>query len=173
MEVKDLIGKKTPSLATIAKKHNKPLSFLNRQLAMGAKIEREHVKKNSQAREISRDHLAEIPDYYTRLKKMEREAKNEAYDDPLEAMHRTTRERILQGAKEGKYWLLRSEDTVLSAEERRRLIEQIMETVTTANIGGYNKPLGIDPRDPTMGGRNKFTKRGIWFAVNQLLGHSG
>jgi hypothetical protein len=45
------------------------------QMAMGARVEREHTHKPAVAREIASDHLAEIPDYYSRLKKMEAEAK--------------------------------------------------------------------------------------------------
>lgn len=41
------------------------------QLAMGTKVEMEHTNDPAKAREIARDHLTEIPDYYTRLKKME------------------------------------------------------------------------------------------------------
>jgi uncharacterized DUF497 family protein len=168
MEVKDLIGKKTPSANKVAKKHGVSLSRINRQLAHGIKIEREHTKSDAEAREIALDHLDEIPDYYTRLKKMEREAKNESYTDPLEVMHNATRARILQGAKEGKYWLLRSEETMLSPDERRMLIDQIMETTTTASIGGYNKPLGVDSRDITMGGRNRWTDQELRFAISSL-----
>ena len=49
-----------------------------KQLEMGVKVEREHVAEKPLARGISLDHLAEIPDYYTRLKKMEAEAKKGA-----------------------------------------------------------------------------------------------
>jgi len=61
------------------------------QLEMGVKVEQEHIKKNkvlsqaqkdSVARDIALDHLAEIPDYYTRLKKMEEEAKKEGKMNP-------------------------------------------------------------------------------------------
>jgi len=45
-----------------------------KQLAMGIKIEDEHTNDPELAKEIALDHLAEIPDYYTRLKKMEHEA---------------------------------------------------------------------------------------------------
>lgn len=89
----------------------------------------------------------------------------EAYVDPLEAMHNATRARILQGAKEGKYWLLRAED-------RDEIINKIMETVTTASIGGYSKPLGVDARDITMGGRNKWIEREKRFALSKLLNRS-
>ena len=51
--------------------------FPRDQMAMGQKIEMEHVRPGEQAkaREIARDHLTEFPDYYSRLKKMESEAK--------------------------------------------------------------------------------------------------
>ena len=45
-----------------------------RELAMGVKIKMEHTKYPELARSIALAHLKEIPDYYTRLKKMEKEA---------------------------------------------------------------------------------------------------
>jgi len=47
-----------------------------KELAMGIKIEMEHTKYPELAKYISLAHLKEIPDYYTRLKKMEEEAKS-------------------------------------------------------------------------------------------------
>ena len=46
-----------------------------KQVAMGAKVEREHTPSRAAAREIARDHLEEFPDYYSRLAKMEEQAK--------------------------------------------------------------------------------------------------
>jgi len=45
-----------------------------RQLEMGIKVEMEHTTDKKIAEKIALDHLREIPDYYTRLLKMEREA---------------------------------------------------------------------------------------------------
>jgi len=59
----------------IAKKHRLEVSFIEKQLKMGEKIEHEHTKNHELAREIALQHLDEIPDYYTRLKKMESDAK--------------------------------------------------------------------------------------------------
>jgi hypothetical protein len=59
----------------IAKKHRLSVSFIQKQLDMGEKIEHEHTKNHELAREIALQHLDEIPDYYTRLKKMETDAK--------------------------------------------------------------------------------------------------
>ncbi len=59
----------------IAKKHRLDVSFIQKQLDMGEPIEHEHTKNHDLARYIALQHLDEIPDYYTRLKKMEADAK--------------------------------------------------------------------------------------------------
>jgi hypothetical protein len=59
----------------IAKKHRLEVSFIQKQLDMGASIEHEHTKNQKLATEIALQHLDEIPDYYTRLKKLEADAK--------------------------------------------------------------------------------------------------
>ena len=59
----------------IAKKHRLEVSFIQKQLDMGIPIEHEHTKDKDLATDIALQHLEEIPDYYTRLKKMEASAK--------------------------------------------------------------------------------------------------
>jgi hypothetical protein len=59
----------------IAKKHRLDVSFIQKQLEMGEPIEHEHTKDHDLAKDIALQHLDEIPDYYTRLKKMESDAK--------------------------------------------------------------------------------------------------
>ena len=61
----------------IAKKHRLDVSFVQNQLEMGIPIEHEHTKDTTLATDIALQHLNEIPDYYTRLKKMEASAKKE------------------------------------------------------------------------------------------------
>ena len=65
------------SVEQIAKKHRLDVSFIQKQLDMGEPIEHEHTKDHSLAMDIALQHLDEIPDYYTRLKKMEADAKKE------------------------------------------------------------------------------------------------
>jgi len=48
-----------------------------KELAMGIDVEMEHTNDKKIAEKIALDHLAEIKDYYTRLKKMEAEAEGE------------------------------------------------------------------------------------------------
>ena len=59
----------------IAKKHSLDVSFVKHQLEMGIPIEHEHTQDKVLATDIALQHLDEIPDYYTRLKKMEADAK--------------------------------------------------------------------------------------------------
>ena len=60
------------------KAEGKPTSKYDaKELAEGIKVEREHTPDTNVAKEIAKDHLEEFPDYYTRLKKMEEEAKAE------------------------------------------------------------------------------------------------
>lgn len=62
----------------VGKHKNVPDSkFDSNELAMGIEIEKEHTNDEAIAKEIAKDHLAELPDYYTRLKKMEEEGKKE------------------------------------------------------------------------------------------------
>ena len=62
----------------IAKKHKLEVSFIEKQLKIGEPIEHEHTKDHNLAMKIALQHLDEIPDYYTRLIKMERSAKNQS-----------------------------------------------------------------------------------------------
>lgn len=52
-------------------------SFDQEQLDIGTDVEKEHSDDFLIAKAIAKDHLREIPDYYIRLKKMEKKAKEE------------------------------------------------------------------------------------------------
>lgn len=54
------------------------------QLEMGKEVEKEHTTNPEIAEKITRDHLAEIPDYYTHLKEMEDNAKT---NDAVKSSH--------------------------------------------------------------------------------------
>lgn len=77
--VNKLVGGKADSLSIedIAKKFNKSVDFIKKQIELGIKIESEHTNDMERAREIAMDHLSEIPDYYDRLIPMEKKAEKE------------------------------------------------------------------------------------------------
>jgi len=65
------------TVESIAKKHRQDISFVRNQLKMGIAIEKEHTKDKDLAADIALQHLDEFPDYYTKLKKMESDARKE------------------------------------------------------------------------------------------------
>lgn len=65
------------SIMDIAKKHGISERIIRRQLQKGIKHELEHTKDRDKAKEIAMDHLYEMPNYYTKLAKMENEPKAE------------------------------------------------------------------------------------------------
>lgn len=62
---------KTSSALEIAKKHGVSLKKIKDELALGILVELEHTTSKEAAEEIALDHLSELPDYYSKLKKME------------------------------------------------------------------------------------------------------
>lgn len=127
------------SVEQIAKKHRMDVSFIQKQLDMGEPIEHEHTKDHTLAMDIALQHLDEIPDYYTRLKKMEASAKKEhrKFKDVKEAVDeqrycplcdkRETRSECSYGekawdkvsVKDHEYSMARSElSTVMNAVKR-------------------------------------------------------
>lgn len=61
------------SIDDIAEKHKVSVEKIKSELEMGMKVEMEHTSSKRIAKQISMDHLVELPDYYTRLAKMESE----------------------------------------------------------------------------------------------------
>ena len=76
MKLKDLLAegarlKKAMSLKALALKHGVPRDQIKKQVETGAQTEREHTTSNKTASTIARHHVAELPDYYDRLKGIE------------------------------------------------------------------------------------------------------
>ena len=67
------LDKKTYSVDTIAQKHGVSKDKIEAQLKLGIKVEQEHTSSVDAATEIALDHLWEVPNYYTKLKKVENE----------------------------------------------------------------------------------------------------
>lgn len=60
-------------LVNIAEKHHVGLGVIDKQYLKGIQVEREHTENMLIASEIVKDHLFEMPDYYTKLAEMEGE----------------------------------------------------------------------------------------------------
>ena len=72
MKVRDLAGKSSPTVKDVMSHHGIDRQTLTTQLALGIQVELEHTDDPREAREIALDHLMELPDYYSRLAKMEK-----------------------------------------------------------------------------------------------------
>ena len=79
-EEKDPKGpvKKYKSPKEIADKHGVSLESIKKQLEMGIKVEGEHTSNKTAARITALQHLDEVPDYYTKLKKVEKKTTSES-----------------------------------------------------------------------------------------------
>ena len=67
-----LLNKKTPTVGELAEKYHTSLLAVELQLKKGVKVEMEHTKKHSVAKEIALDHLNEDLFYYEKLAKIEK-----------------------------------------------------------------------------------------------------
>lgn len=66
------------SAEDIAAKHSVSIEMIKSQIQLGLEVEKEHTDDVGLAMQITLDHLAELPDYYSRLDKMENESITEA-----------------------------------------------------------------------------------------------
>jgi len=69
--------KKVPTEQEIARKHGVDVNYVIRQAEVGSTVEREHVTDHKAAYGIALQHIAEFPDYYKHLLKMEKKLKGE------------------------------------------------------------------------------------------------
>lgn len=62
---------KGKTVEDIATKHDVAVDSIKNELFKGVTVEAEHTESEEQARKIAMDHLWEMPDYYTKLKRIE------------------------------------------------------------------------------------------------------
>lgn len=124
-EENKIVGGKadSKSVEEIAWHHNCSIGDIEDELSMGQKIEMEHTDSAKEAVEIAKDHLWEIPDYYTRLKKMEKEAE----EDKLEKAysHKYLRREGAPGSY--KYFYQDEDGTESSYEESVYVVDRIVD----------------------------------------------
>lgn len=127
------------TLEDIAKKHDKKgyyhidnmVSTLKKQLDKGIKVEMEHTKDKSKAKEIAMDHLWEHPNYYDKLEKIEsKEATGSGSSGAYSAP-------VFGGNDE--FWERSRRETPKLKESDIEKVET-KEATTTGSSGGYESP---------------------------------
>ena len=71
----------------IAKKHKVSLDAIIKQVKIGTKVEGEHTTSKSGAKITALQHVDELPDYYTKLKKVEKKPVKEEADVDVEQQY--------------------------------------------------------------------------------------
>ena len=71
----------------IAKKHKVTLDTIIKQVKIGTKVEGEHTTSKSGAKITALQHVDELPDYYTKLKKVEKKPVKEEADVDVEQQY--------------------------------------------------------------------------------------
>ena len=96
-----------------------------KQLEMGKKVEKEHTTSPEIAEKITRDHLKEMPDYYTHLKEMEKgvEKKAETNADPKVVIDKLEKGDLLPGTAERKEGL----EKVVNDKEYKEDIKELKD----------------------------------------------
>lgn len=69
---KQFLNKRVLTVTALAKKHGVDKEYIEKQLKHGITVEHEHTSKLKVARQIALAHLGEDPDYYKKLKKIEK-----------------------------------------------------------------------------------------------------
>lgn len=72
MKASEILDKPELSVKQIANRHGVTVDQIARELNQGIQVELEHTSNKNAAKQIALNHLAELPDYYTRLAKMEK-----------------------------------------------------------------------------------------------------
>jgi hypothetical protein len=148
----------------IAKKHRMDVSFIQKQLDMGEPIEHEHTQNHELAKKIALQHLDEIPDYYTRLKKMESEAKKH---------HRQFKDVSLDkdAVKELEKELVKLKDTSYdSIDKLMRIIMKKYDVTAKELHKSFVKKTGKTPDDWVK--QQKLNEEGLrdWFGKSKSKG---
>ncbi len=131
------------SLADIATKFKLSINKLKKELDNGIEVEMEHTTSKDIAKDIAMDHLSEIPDYYTRLNKME---KNGEIKWNKKEIKKRVRESLNEAFKHNNQFLyhttnIKNYDNIVN----HGLLPQFGDTVKQAYGSYYN--LGDEPND--------------------------
>ncbi|MFW6219468.1 MAG: DUF5661 family protein [bacterium] len=119
------------SLEQIANKHDISINNIKNQLKIGIGVEMEHTNDYRIAKEIAIDHLLEIPDYYSRLEKMERDYNDtqNLSDKPLTEEMKSLSGLALKHVKEEELFILYNMDIYKNVLNADYAISKIMGVI--------------------------------------------
>lgn len=128
------------SLEDIARKHSAFIGTIKKELELGIKVEKEHTTDPKKAREIAMDHLVELPDYYSRLDKMEEKGEK--------ALEKTEPKEVTGAGASGSF------EAGMSMPMMKRDIQNFkLKSSELSEMDGipgmaYDAPIGHKQKDP-------------------------
>ena len=133
----------TMSLEDIARKHSVFIGTIEKELELGIKVEMEHTNDPKKAREIAKDHLVELPDYYTRLDKMEKKGEK--------ALEKIEPKEVTGAGSSGSFETGMSMPIMKRDIQNFKLKQQEVDEVTGSGVSAgamYDAPIGTKKLKP-------------------------
>jgi hypothetical protein len=140
------------TIEDIAKKHKMDVDLLKVQLENGIKVEKEHSKNESLAKEIAMDHLFETPDYYIKLKKVE--PKEQTMSDASGSYEGTLSSPITRPI--GKLFEIKKKDISNFKSKEQEVKEQMNAGVSA--VAAFDGPIGTAGPSSPMDKTKKYRK---------------
>lgn len=153
---------KTPE--EIAKKHNVSVELIKKQLKMGIAVEGEHTSDKTAARITALQHLDEVPDYYTKLKKVE---SKKSVSEATRIKSQTGNIISVTLNWRGKYYYIQMFFPQLSLPSRNEIDNEIQKIYPDSRVISY-KVSQLDPNTPVIQVSNTRSKN--YLLNNKTIG---
>jgi hypothetical protein len=137
------------------------------QLMMGIKVEKEHTKDKGLAKQIALDHLAEDPEYYTKLKKMESGDKKKLKEGAFDSVDG---EFELETELRGKDVVITGEYSWYPPEKQTSTSPEVHADAEWDNLKVDGKPFDLDKLPPKEQER---LEKEIWEHVMEAVEREG
>ena len=135
------------TIEKLAKKHKTKVENIINQLMKGIAVEREHTNEVNLAMEIAMDHVAEDPEYYDKLEKIESH-KEESKEATGAASAGAYVGPLFGPIKKSKNTPTKTKPKGGEVGEGEKYKEETKEATTSASVGAYDAPFGGPKKDP-------------------------
>lgn len=147
-EEKDPKGPVQPykSPEEIAKKHGVSLALIKKQLEMGIKVEGEHTSNKTSAKITALQHLDEVPDYYSKLKKVE---SKKSVSEATRVQAKTGNIVAITVSWRGKYYYIQMFFPQLRLPSRKEISMEVQKIYPDSRVISY-KISDLKPGEPFL-----------------------
>lgn len=129
----------------IAKKHNVSVETIKSQLEMGIKVEGEHTTSKSEAKITALQHLDEVPNYYTKLKKVE----SKKIEEAVRIQSQTGNLILVTLSWRGKYYTIQMFFPQVKMPNRQEVTLEVQKIYPDARVMSYHSSI-MNPGQPII-----------------------